>query len=87
MSALNVVGVLAVGALADRGGRKNLLGLVYALRGCAYAAFVLAPGAWSLWRCLVNFRSAVPICVARGVSRGHGSFVVIMGFSWWATLP
>ena len=64
MSGLNVVGVLAVGALADRGGRKNLLGLVYALRGCAYAALVFAPGAWSLW-----------------------SFVVIMGFSWWATLP
>jgi MFS family permease len=64
MSGLNVMGVLVVGALADRGGRKNLLGLVYALRGCAYAAFLLAPGAWSLW-----------------------SFVVIMGFSWWATLP
>src|SRR5262245_53005701 len=64
MSGLNAVGVLAVGALADRGGRKNLLGLVYALRGCAYAVLLLAPGAWSLW-----------------------SFVVIMGFSWWATLP
>jgi MFS family permease len=64
MSGLNVVGVLAVGALADRGGRKNLLGLICALRGCAYAALLLAPGAWSLW-----------------------SFVVIMGFSWWATLP
>jgi MFS family permease len=64
MSGLNVVGVLVVGALADRGGRKNLLGLVYALRGCAYVALLLAPGAWSLW-----------------------SFAVIMGFSWWATLP
>jgi MFS family permease len=64
MSGLNVVGVLAVGALADRGGRKNLLGLVYALRGCAYLALLLAPGAWSLW-----------------------SFAVILGFSWWATLP
>jgi MFS family permease len=64
MSGLNVVGVLAVGALSDRGGRKNLLGLVYALRGCAYLALLLAPGAWSLW-----------------------GFVVIMGFSWWATLP
>jgi MFS family permease len=64
MSGLNVVGVLAVGAMADRGGRKNLLGLVYALRGCAYVVLLLAPGAWSLW-----------------------SFVAIMGFSWWATLP
>jgi len=64
MSGLNVVGVLVVGALADRRGHKNLLALVYALRGCAYAALLLAPGAWSLW-----------------------SFAVIMGFSWWATLP
>jgi MFS family permease len=64
MRGLNVVGVLTVGALADRGGRKHLLGLVYALRGCSYAALLLAPGAWSLWGC-----------------------VVIMGFSWWATLP
>jgi len=64
MSGLNVIGVLAVGALADRSGHKNLLGLVYALRGCAYVALLLAPGAWSLW-----------------------SFTVIMGFSWWATLP
>jgi Major Facilitator Superfamily len=37
MRGRNVMGGLAVGALAARGGRKNLLGLVYALRGCAYA--------------------------------------------------
>ena len=54
MRGRNVVGVLAVGALADRGGRKNLLGLVYALRGCAYAALVLAPGGWSLWGFVVT---------------------------------
>jgi MFS family permease len=60
MSGLNVVGVLAVGALADRGGRKNLLGLVYALRGCAYAALLLAPGALE------------PV----GLCRDHGLFLV-----------
>lgn len=49
MSGLNVVGVLAVGALSDRGGRKNPLGWVYALRGCAYLALLLLPGDWSLW--------------------------------------
>jgi MFS family permease len=49
MSGLNVVGVLVVGALSDRGGRKNPLGLVYALRGCAYLALLLLPGDWSLW--------------------------------------
>ena len=64
MSGLNVVGVLAVGAFADRWGRKHPLGGVYALRGCAFAALLLLPGDWSLW-----------------------SFVAIMGFSWWATLP
>src|SRR4029453_2492551 len=64
MNGLNVVGVLAVGGLADRGGRKNLLGLVYALWGSPYPAPLCTPGDWSLW-----------------------SFVGIMGFSWWATLP
>ena len=49
MNGLNVIGVLVVGALADRCGQKNLLALVYALRGGAYALFLLAPGAWSLW--------------------------------------
>src|SRR5262245_6250300 len=49
MRGLNAVGVLGVGALSDRCGRKLPLGVVYALRGCAYAALVWAPGAWSLW--------------------------------------
>jgi MFS family permease len=49
MSGLNIVGVIAAGALADRFGRKNLLGLVYALRGSAYAMLLLAPGFWGLW--------------------------------------
>ncbi|HEX9872171.1 MAG TPA: hypothetical protein VGC99_26960 [Candidatus Tectomicrobia bacterium] len=37
MNGLNVVGVIVMSALADRCGRKNLLALVYAARGCAYA--------------------------------------------------
>jgi len=49
MSGLNVVGVIAVGALSDRFGRKNPLGWVYILRGCAYAALLFAPGGWGLW--------------------------------------
>jgi len=49
MNGLNVIGVLVVGALADRCGQKNLLAFVYAARGVAYALFLLAPGAWSLW--------------------------------------
>jgi MFS family permease len=49
MSGLNVAGVIAAGALADRWGRKNLLAWVYAARGGAYAMLVLAPDPWSLW--------------------------------------
>jgi MFS family permease len=64
MSGLNVVGVLAVGVLSDRWGRKIPLGGVYALRGCAFLALILVPSDWSLWL-----------------------FVVVLGFSWWATLP
>jgi MFS family permease len=49
MNGLNVVGVIAMGALADRCGRKNLLASVYAARGGAYALLLLAPDPWSLW--------------------------------------
>lgn len=49
MNGLNVVGVIAVGALADRRGGKDLLALVYTARAGAYAMFLLAPGAWGVW--------------------------------------
>ena len=49
MSGLNVVGVIAVGAVSDRLGRKNLLASVYAVRGLAYAMLVLAPGTLGIW--------------------------------------
>jgi MFS family permease len=49
MNGLNVVGVIVMGTLADRCGRKNLLALVYAARGGAYAMLLLAPGPWNLW--------------------------------------
>jgi MFS family permease len=49
MNGLNVVGVIVMGALADRWGRKNLLALVYAGRGGAYALLLLAPDPWGLW--------------------------------------
>ena len=42
MNGLNVVGVIVMGMLADRCGRKNLLALVYAARGGAYALLLLA---------------------------------------------
>jgi MFS family permease len=49
MNGLNVVGVVLAGVLADRCGRKNLLALVYAGRGGAYALLLLAPDPWGLW--------------------------------------
>jgi MFS family permease len=49
MNGLNVGGVIVMGMLADRCGRKNLLALIYAARGGAYALLLLAPGSWSLW--------------------------------------
>jgi len=49
MNGLNIVGVIVMGALADRWRRKDLLAVVYVARGAAYALFLLAPGTWSLW--------------------------------------
>ena len=49
MSGLNVVGVMMAGALGDRFGRKNLLALVYLLRGSAYVMLLLVPGLLGLW--------------------------------------
>ena len=49
MSALNIVGVLVAGSLSDKFGRKNVLGTIYAIRGLAYVALLLAPGAWGIW--------------------------------------
>jgi MFS family permease len=49
MSGLNVVGVLGVGVLSDKMSRKYLLGIVYGVRGLAYAMLILAPGALGLW--------------------------------------
>ncbi len=49
MSFMNVVGVLAAGALGDRYGRKTLLAGVYGTRGVAYLLLLLLPGAPALW--------------------------------------
>jgi MFS family permease len=49
MNGLNVVGVIVMGMLADRCGRKNLLALVYTARGGAYALLLFAPDPWGLW--------------------------------------
>ena len=49
MNGLNVLGVIAVGSLADRFSRKKLLGATYALRGLSYAVLFVLPGVWGIW--------------------------------------
>ena len=49
MSALNIAGVLLAGILGDRIGRKNLLALVYLMRGVGYLVLLTAPGLWGLF--------------------------------------
>ncbi|MCH8939674.1 MAG: MFS transporter [Chloroflexi bacterium] len=49
MSGLNIVGVLVAGSISDKIGRKNVLATVFAIRGLAYVALLLAPGAFGIW--------------------------------------
>ncbi len=49
MMGLNVAGAVGAGALADRFGRKNLLALVYFLRGVAYLCLLLVSSNLGLW--------------------------------------
>jgi MFS family permease len=43
------LGGLGAGLLGDKFGRKNLLAAVYALRGVAFLALLLIPGAQGVW--------------------------------------
>ncbi len=49
MMGLNVVGGLGAGILADRFGRKNVLAMVYLMRGTGYMVMLLVPGTLGLW--------------------------------------
>ena len=49
LSAMNTIGVIAVGPMADKVGNKTLLGLVYGFRGLAYVLLLTLPGQWGLW--------------------------------------
>jgi len=50
MSGMNCIGIIVMTTLSDRFGRKNLLTVVYSLRGIAYAVLLLsAPAPWGLW--------------------------------------
>ncbi len=72
MLGLNVFGAVGAGLLADRFGRKNLLALVYFLRGTGYMILLL-PGLLGLTLLSGNL--------------GLWLFALVAGFSWWATLP
>ena len=72
MLLLNVFGAVGAGLLADRFGRKNLLALVYFLRGSGYMILLL-PG-------LLGF-------TLLSGNLGLWLFALVAGFSWWATLP
>ena len=49
LSAMNTIGVLIVGPIADKVGNKTLLGLVYFFRGVGYVLLLTLPGQWGLW--------------------------------------
>lgn len=49
LSAVNLVGVLAVGSFSDRTQRKTLLGLAYAVRFFAFLSLILLPGPTAIW--------------------------------------
>lgn len=72
MLGLNVFGSVGAGLLADRYSRKNLLALVYFLRGSGYMILLL-PGILGL-------------TILSG-DLGLWLFALFGGFSWWATLP
>ena len=49
MLGLNVFGAVGAGILGDRFGRKNVLAMVYLLRGGAYILLLIVPGDMALW--------------------------------------
>ena len=49
LSAMNTIGVLIVGPIADKVGNRTLLGLVYFFRGVGYVLLLTLPGQWGLW--------------------------------------
>ncbi len=49
MSFLNILGVVIISSLANKFPRKNLLGVVYALRGMGFAILIVVPAPWGIW--------------------------------------
>ncbi len=79
LTGLNVIGAIGGGWLADRFGRKNVLGTVYSVRGIAY--MVLVGGLIAVDRGIT-----IPILGSPGLA-SLWFFAVLAGFSWIASVP
>ena len=91
MMGLNVVGAIGGGFLADRFGRKNVLGAVYFVRGLAYVALlaglvavernivITLPMGWGdiAWLAWMGSPGLLSLWV----------FATLAGFSWIASVP
>ena len=79
LTGLNVIGAIGGGWLADRFGRKNVLGTVYAVRGIAY--LVLIGGFIAVERNI-----SLPFIGSPGLA-SLWIFAILAGFSWIASVP
>ena len=79
LTGLNVIGAIGGGWLADRFGRKNVLGTVYSVRGLAY--LVLIGGLIATERSMT-----LPVLGSPGLP-SLWFFAILAGFSWIASVP
>jgi MFS family permease len=79
LTGLNVIGAIGGGWLADRFGRKNVLGTVYSVRCLAY--LVLIGGLIAVERSIT-----LPVIGSPGLL-SLWIFAILAGFSWIASVP
>ena len=79
LTGLNVIGAIGGGWLADRFGRKNVLGTVYSVRCLAY--LVLIGGLIAVERSIT-----LPLIGSPGLP-SLWLFAILAGFSWIASVP